>query len=85
MTETTAEQQAENHRKSIDRFIALANTMKDEGLPPGEVSHALMYALGIYATYAIAGNNGLNQAGVEKLTGIFKSSLEDVQKNKKEQ
>ena len=84
MTENTAEQQAENHRKSIDRFIELANAMKDEGLPPGEVSHALMYASGFYATYAIAGNsNGLNQAGVEKLTGIFKSSLEDVQKSKK--
>lgn len=78
--------QAENHAKCVDRFIELANAMKDEGLVPGAVSHALMSASGIYATYAIAGNsNGLNQAGVEKLAEVYKSNLENIQESKKEQ
>jgi hypothetical protein len=77
---------AENHSKCVDRFIELANSMKDEGLVPGAVSHALMSASGIYATYAIAGNaNGLNQAGVEKLSDLFKANLENVQRSKREQ
>lgn len=81
-----AENQAENHAKCVDRFIELANTMKDEGLAPGAVSHALMSASGIYATYAIAGNvNGLNQAGVEKLAEVYKSSLENIQESKRAQ
>ena len=76
--------QAENHTKCVDRFIELANAMKDEGLVPGVVSHALMSASGIYATYAIAGNtNGLNPAGVEKLAEIYKNSLESIQESKK--
>jgi hypothetical protein len=86
VAESNSAEQAENHRKCIDRFIELANTMKDEGLPPGEVSHALMSASGVYATYAIAGNSGgLNEAGVEKLTEIYKSSLKNVQRSKKEE
>ena len=77
---------AENHSKCIDRFIELATSMKDEGLVPGAVSNALMSASGIYATYAIAGHaNGLNQAGVDKLSDIFKANLENVQRNKREQ
>ena len=86
MAESNSAEQAENHRKCIDRFIELSNTMKDEGLDPGVVSHALMSASGVYATYAIAGNaGGLNEAGVEKLTEIYKSSLENVQRNKKKE
>ena len=86
MAQNDVEQQAENHSKSVDRFIELANAMKDEGLPPGEVSHAMMSASGIYATYAIAGNDaGLNPAGVDKLTEIYKASLQNVQQSKKDQ
>jgi hypothetical protein len=85
-SENEAKIAAENHSKCVDRFIELANSMKDEGLAPGAVSHALMSASGIYATYAIAGNaNGLNQAGVEKLSDIFKANLENVQRSKREQ
>jgi len=50
------------------------------------VSHALMSASCIYATYAIAGNaNGLNQAGVDKLSDVFKANLENIQRSKREQ
>ena len=77
---------AENHSKCVDRFIELANSMKDEGIVPGTVSQALISASGIYATYAIAGNaNGLNQAGVEELTHVFKANLENIQRSKREQ
>ena len=76
---------AEKHSKCVDRFIELANSMKDDGLLSGAVSHALMSASGIYATYAIAGNaNGLNQAGVEKLSDVFKANLENIQRSKRE-
>jgi len=86
LSQDDAKIQAENHSKCVDRFIELANAMKDEGLAPGVVSHGLMSASGIYATYAIAGNtNGLNQAGVEKLAGLYQSNLENIQKSKKEQ
>ncbi|MBE9538707.1 MAG: DUF3144 domain-containing protein [Proteobacteria bacterium] len=80
------ELQADIHSKCVNRFIELANVMKDEGLEPGVVSHALMSVSGIYATYAIAGNsNGLNQAGVDKLTEFYRKSLENIQRSKKEQ
>lgn len=90
MTESKTEEQLKteekNHHSCVNRFLELANTMKDEGLEPGAVSHALMSVSGIYATYAIAGNaNGLNQAGVDKLTEFYRKSLENIQKSKKEQ
>jgi hypothetical protein len=85
VAEINSAEQAETHRKCIDRFIELSNTMKDEGLEPGVVSHALMSASGVYATYAIAGNaGGLNEAGIDKVTEIYKSSLQNVQRSKKE-
>ena len=81
-----AENETENLQLSTQRFIELANTMKDEGLEPGLISHALMSASGIYATYAVAGNTGgLNQSGVDKLVAVYQGSLEDIQRTKKEQ
>jgi hypothetical protein len=90
VAEDTPEEQAEineeDHHKCVNRFVELANAMKDEGLEPRAVSHALMSASGIYATYAIAGNaNGLNQAGVERLAEIFQANLENIQRSKREQ
>lgn len=86
MAKRNAAEQNEDQGKCVHRFIELANTMKDEGLPPEEVSHALMSASGVYATYMIAGNSGgLNPSGVEKVTKAYKKSLENVQRIKKEQ
>jgi hypothetical protein len=76
---------ASDYRLCTQRFIALANTMKDEGLELGLVSQAIMSASGVYATYAIAGNEGgLNQSGVDKLVELYKASLEEVQLTKKQ-
>ncbi len=86
MAESNSAELAEQRRKGIERFIELANTMKDEGLPPGLVSDALMSASGVYVTYAIKGNSGgLNQSGVEKVTEMYKSCLENVQRSRKEE
>jgi len=86
MSEIDTEALAESQRKCIDRFIELANKMKDEGMAPGEVSNALMSVSGIYATYAIAGNDAaLNEEGVEKLAQIYKERLGHIQRNKKDQ
>ena len=89
MTDTppgyNADIENKNHAKCVERFIELANAMKDEGLMPGVVSHALMSASGVYATYVIAGNaNAINAAGIEKLAGLYQLSLENIQKSKKE-
>ena len=86
MAESNSAEQAENQQKCIDRFIKLANTMKDEGLSPGEVSQLLMSASGLYATYAIAGNSGgLNPSGVDKVADLYKTSLKHIQRIKKDQ
>ena len=81
-----AESETENLQQCTQRFIELANTIKDEGVEPGIISHALMSASGIYATYAVAGNaGGLNQSGVDKIVALYQDSLEDIQRTKKEQ
>ena len=64
---------------SVDRFIELANTIKDEGVDIKLISHALMSASSVYTTYAYAGNDGgLTQSGVEKVVDVYKSELERV-------
>ena len=67
-----------------ERFIALANEMKNEGKEQQMVNAALMSASGIYATYTAAGNEGgLNSTGVDKVVAVYKANLENVQKLKK--
>ena len=69
-----------------ERFIALANEMKNEGKGQQMVNAALMSASGIYATYTAAGNDGgLNPTGVDKVVAVYKVNLENVQKLKKQQ
>lgn len=69
-----------------ERFIALANEMKDEGKSLQMVNAALMSASGIYATYTAVGNDGgLTASGVEKVTAVYKANLENVQKLKRQQ
>ncbi len=90
MTGSSSEDDAklitENHAKCVNKFLDVANAMKDEGIEPGPISHALMAASGVYATYAVVGNSGgLTQSGVDKLVSIYRGSLEDIQKTRKEQ
>ena len=68
-----------------ERFIALANEMKNEGKSQQMVNAALMSASGIYATYTAAGNEGgLTASGVDKVVGVYKANLQNVQKLKQQ-
>ena len=59
--------QEELHQACTNRFIDLANEMKNEGVDPALVSGALMMASGIYATYIAADPHGaLEATGVRK-------------------
>ena len=84
MAQEQSRDPAEDYRRCTQRFIELANVMKGENLEPGLVSQALMSASSVYATYAVAGNEGgLTESGIEKLSSLSRASLEEVQKNKK--
>ena len=70
----------EIHQKCLHRFIDLANTMKNEGIKVDLVSRGMMTAAALYATFAVAGNEGgLTESGVDKMAELFKRDLQDVQ------
>ena len=76
----------EKHRYCTNKFIELANELKDEEISPALVSGALMTASGVYATYVAAGNRGaLEPSGVEKVVALYKRTLEHHQEVKKAQ
>ena len=69
-----------------EKFIDLANQLKDQGLPPALISSALMQASAIYATYAAAGNEGfLQKSGVERVASVYRAGLAELQKFKRAQ
>ena len=81
-----SESDSENHVQCMERFIELANTMKNDGMPTRVISAALMTASGVYATYSVAGNEGgLNASGVDKVAAAYKQNLENIQRAKREQ
>jgi hypothetical protein len=74
----------EKHRYCTNKFIELANQLKDEKIEPALVSGALMTASGVYATYVAAGNQGaLEPSGVDKVVAVYRRTLEHHQKVKK--
>lgn len=76
----------ELHQNATERFISLANEMKDDGLETNVISAALMSASAIYATYTAAGNNGVLQpSGVDKVAEIYRANLAHIQKRKREE
>ena len=76
----------ERHRYCTNKFIELANQLKDEKMSPTLVSGALMTASGIYATYVAAGNRGaLEPSGVDKMVALYRRTLEHHQEAKKAQ
>ncbi|GAB3321865.1 DUF3144 domain-containing protein [Haliea atlantica] len=82
MTATDQEQ----HHQCMQRFIDLANTMKNEGVPTRVISAGLMTASGVYATYTVAGNSGgLNPSGVDKVAEAYKENLQRIQEAKREE
>jgi hypothetical protein len=73
-------------QSSVERFIALANSMKDEGARIEMVSWALMSASALYATYSVAGNEGgLTESGVDKVTEAYRHHLQRIQEIKRRQ
>lgn len=80
------EREQEQHRYCTNKFIELANQLKDEEISPALVSGALMTASGVYATYVAAGNRGaLEPSGVDKVVALYRRTLEHHQKVKKGQ
>lgn len=78
--------QNEQHKYCTNKFIELANQLKDEKIDPRVVSGALMTASGVYATYIAAGNKGaLQPTGVEKVVAMYQRALEQIQESKKSQ
>jgi hypothetical protein len=76
----------EQHRYCTNRFIELANQLKDEKIDPALVSGAMMTASGVYATYVAAGNSGaLEPSGVDKIVAVYRRTLEHHQEVKKAQ
>jgi DNA-binding NtrC family response regulator len=74
----------EKHRYCTNKFIELANQLKDEQIDTSLVSGALMTASGIYATFVAAGNQGaLEPSGVDKVVAIYRRTLEHHQDVKK--
>lgn len=81
-----AKTDAQEHLESVNRIIALANAMKEEGVNINVVSGALMTASGLYASYVAGGNDGgLSEAGVDKVSDVYKRELSRIQQIKKEE
>ena len=81
-----ANNDTENHRECVNRFIELANAMKDEGVDIKVVSSALMAASAVYATFIFRGNEGgLTDSGVDKVTDAYRKHLNRVQEMRKEE
>jgi len=75
----------ELHRDCVNRFIALANEMKDAGTDIKVVNAALMTASGLYTSYVAGGNEGgLTDSGVDKVTEIYRRELARIQKIKRQ-
>ncbi|MEP5567496.1 MAG: DUF3144 domain-containing protein [Halioglobus sp.] len=75
---------AELHHESMNRFIDLANTIKDEGVGTHVISAAIMSASAVYATYVSAGNEGgLTESGMEKIIDAYRHQMQQVQAMKK--
>jgi hypothetical protein len=80
----TDQQQMAAYNKLAERFIDLANEMKDAGHPIERVSAAMMLASGTYATYVAAGNDGyLKSGGVDKVVAAYRKNLLSLQAFKK--
>lgn len=77
---------ADYHHECMNRFIELANTMKEDGAGTHVVSAALMSASAVYATYVAVGNaGGLNPSGMDKIVDAYRHQMEQVQAYRKSQ
>lgn len=75
---------AQIHTECLNRFIDLANTIKDEGVGTHVISAAMMSASAVYATYVAAGNEGgLTESGMDKIVEAYRHQMQQVQAAKK--
>jgi hypothetical protein len=75
---------AELHHETLNRFIDLANEIKDQDVGTHVVSAALMSASAVYATYVAVGNQGgLTPSGVDKIVDAYRHQMEQVQAMRK--
>jgi hypothetical protein len=66
--------------KLVERFVHLANEMKDEGKSLATINAALMSASATYGSYVAAGNEGyLKPSGVDKLVDAYRHHAVRVQ------
>lgn len=78
--------EADQHKHCTNKFIELANELRHEDIDSTLVSGALMTASAIYATFVAAGNDGaLEPSGVEKISELYKRTLEHHQDLKRSQ
>jgi hypothetical protein len=76
----------ESHNECTNKFVEIANELKDQGHDPQLISAALMAASGIYATFITAGNTGgLQPSGVDKVVMMYRRNLEYIQEQKIEE
>ena len=76
----------EQHKYCTNKFIELANELKNENIDSTLVNGALMTASGVYATYVAAGNDGaLEPSGVDKVVELYRRTLEHHQHVKRAQ
>ena len=74
----------EQQMAATNRFITLANELKDNGIPVHVVSWSMLTAAAVYATYSVAGNTGgLNPSGVDKVVDSFRDCMNQVQDARK--
>ena len=67
---------SEQHKLATNRFIEMANEIKNQGVDPALVSGALMTASSIFATYVAAGNEAtLEPSGVDKVVDLYRRTL----------
>lgn len=72
------------HAELTNKFVALANQMKNEGYSIEIVSAAMMSASCVYTTYSVAGNEGiLTPKGIDAIADKYKETLSFVQTSKK--
>ena len=78
--------ESEQHMYCTNKFIELANQLKNENIDTTLINGAMMTASGIYATYVAAGNDGaLEPAGVDKVVDVYRRTLEHHQTVKRAQ
>lgn len=78
-------EQLKEFTKLVERFVAVANEMKDEGKNLSTINAALMSASATYGSYVAAGNEGyLRPSGVDKLVEAYRHHANRVQDVKKQ-